>query len=86
MSKYIWQLNDLNIIPKITWEIAAIVRSATKIDCCKLCLTEKLFIIKSIDNDQLLNKKSELVNTFIHKNKFLLKSLKRNRCRNDTMD
>ena len=86
LSKYIWQLNDLNIIPKITWEIAAIVRSATKIDCCKLCLTEKLFIIKSIDNDQLLNKKSELVNTCIHKNKLLLKSLKRNRCRNDTMD
>ena len=80
LSKYIWQLNDLNIIPKITWEIAAIVRSATKIDCCKLCLTEKLFIIKSIDNDQLLNKKSELVNTCIHKNKLLLKSLKRNRC------
>ena len=86
LSKYIWQLNDLNIIPKITWEIAAIVRSATKIDCCKLCLTEKLFIIKSIHNDQLLNKKSELVNTCIHKNKLLLKSLKRNRCRNDTMD
>ena len=86
LSKYIWQLKDLNIIPIITWEIAAIVKSATKIDCCKLCLTEKLFIIKSIDNDQLLNKKSELVNTCLHRNKLLLKSLKRNRSRNDTMD
>ena len=47
----------------------------------KLYLTEKLF-----DNKQLLNKKSELVNTLRHKNNLLLKSLKRNRSRNDTMD
>ena len=59
LSKYIWQLKDLNITPKISWEIAAVIRCAARIDCCKLCLTEKLFIIKSFDNNQLLNKKSE---------------------------
>ena len=59
---------------------------ATRIDCCKLCLTERLFIIESFDNNQLLNKKSELVNTCRHKNKLLLKSLKRNHNRNNTMD
>ena len=46
LSKYIWQLKDLNMTPKISWEIAAVIRCAARIDCCKLCLTEKLFIIK----------------------------------------
>ena len=131
-SKYIWQLKDLNKTPKISWEIAAVIRCAARIDCCKSCLTEKLslcekcpyselfwsafsriwteygeilrispysvrmlknvdqnnyeyghflhsvFIIKSFENKQLLNKKSELVNTCRYKNKLLLKSLKRN--------
>ena len=63
LSKYIWQLKDLNITPKISCKIAAVIRCAARIDCCKLCLTEKLFIIKSFYNSQLLNKKSELVNS-----------------------
>ena len=62
--------------PKISQEIAAVIRCAARVDCCKLYLTEKLFIIKSFDNNQLLKKKSELVNTCRHKNKLFLKSLK----------
>ena len=85
LSKYIRQLKDLNMTPTMSWEIAAVIRCEARIDYCKLCLTEKLFIIKSIDNNQLLNKKSELVNTCRH-NKLLLKSLKTNHSRNDTMD
>ena len=46
----------------------------------KLYLAEKLF-----DNKQVLNTKSELVNTLRHKNNLLLKGLKRNCSRNDTM-
>ena len=72
--------------PKISWEIAVVIKCAARIDCCKLCVTEKLFIIKSFDNNQLLNKKSELANTDRHKNNLLLKSLKRNHNRNDTME
>ena len=86
LSKYILKLKDLNITLKISWKIAAVIRCAARMDCCKLCLTEKLLIIKSFHNNQLLNKKSELVNTCRHKNKLLLKSLKRNRSRNDTTD
>ena len=55
--------------------MAAVIRSAARISCCKLCLTEELFVIKSFDNNQLLNKKSELVNTCKDKNKLLLKRL-----------
>ena len=86
LPQYIWQLRNLNMTPTISWEITAVIRCAVRIDCCKLCLTEKLFIIKSFDNNQLLNKKSELVNTCRHKNKLLLKSLKRNHSRHDTID
>ena len=86
LPKYIWQLKYLNMRPSISWEIAAVIRCAARIDCCKLCLTGKLFIIKSFDNTQLLNKKSELVDTCRHKNKLSLESLKRNRSKNDTMD
>ena len=86
LSKYIWQSKVLNMTPKISWENPAVIRCEARIDCCKLCLSEKLFIIKSFDNNQLLNKKSELVNTCRHKNKLLLKCLKRNYSRNLTME
>ena len=69
LSKYICQLKDLNMTPKILWEMASVIRCAASIDCCKLCLTEKLFIIKSFYNNQLLNKICELVNTCRHRNK-----------------
>ena len=85
LSKYIWQLKNLKVTPTISWKIAAAIRCAARIDCCKLCLTEKLFIIKSFDNNQLSNKKSELFSTCRHKKKLSLKTLKRNRSRNDTM-
>ena len=51
LSKYIWQLKDLNITPKISRDIAAVIRCAIRVDWPKLCLTEKLFIIKSFGNN-----------------------------------
>ena len=59
--------------------------SHIKINFCKSCLTERLFIIKSFDNNRLLNKNSELVSTCRYKNDLLLKGLKRNSRRNDAV-
>ena len=42
LSKYIWQLKDANITPIVTWKVVAKVFSDTKINFCKLCLTEKV--------------------------------------------
>ena len=42
---------------------------------CDLCLTETLLIIDYID-DNLLNKRDELVSKCRHKNKYMLKCLK----------
>ena len=62
------------------------VFSDTKINFCKSCLTEKVFVINAINDSQLLNRKSELTNTCRHQNKLLLKCLKRNNRRHDSMD
>ena len=80
------QLKDANITPIVTWKVVAKVFSETKFNFCKLCLTEKVFIINSLNDSQLLNKKSELTNTCRHQNKLLLKCLNRNNRRHDSMD
>ena len=41
-----------------------------------LCLQEKIEIIEDPDQENLLNKRSELVNKCLHANKFLLKNYK----------
>ena len=80
------QLKDANITPIVTWKVVAKVFSDTKINFCKLCLTEKVFIINALNDSQLLNKKSELINTCRHQNNLLFKCLKRNNKRHDSMD
>ena len=60
--------------------------SDTKINFCKLCLTEKVFIIYALNDRRLLNKKPELINTCRHLSKSLPKYLKRNNRRYDSMD
>ena len=52
--------------------------SKTKLNFCILCLSKKLYVIKSLNDPNLLNKKSELVNTGRHQSNLLLKSFKRN--------
>ena len=85
LSKYIRQLKDTNIASIVKWKIVAKVFSDTKINFCQLCLTEKVFIINALNDSQLLNEKSELINTCRHQKKLLLKCLKRNK-RHDSMD
>ena len=67
-------------------KVVAKVFSDTKINFCKLCLTEKVLIINALNDSQLLNKKSEFINTYCHQNKLLLKCLKGNNKRHDSMD
>ena len=86
MPKHLWQLKDANIAPTVTWKVVTKVFSDIKINFCKLCVTEKMFIINAFNDSQLLNKKSELINTCRHQNKLLLKCLKRNNKRHDSMD
>ena len=72
--------------PIVAWKVVSKVFSDRKTNFCKLCLTEKLFILNALNDNQLLNKKSELINTCRDQNKILLKCLKRYNKRDDSMD
>ena len=43
----------------------------------KLCLTKELWIINHINDNNILNKKSEVINKCRHLNKFLLKHVRK---------
>ena len=66
LSKYILSLKNQSIKPIVKWRI---VRSVS-LNYCKLFLTEKFFLIKSLDDSNLLNERSG------HQNKLLLCNVK----------
>ena len=75
LSKYVWGLQKRNITPTLSWEIIDRARPYTNgSKTCSLCLTEKFHIITS--QKKFLNKRSELVSTCRHGNKYLLKNYK----------
>ena len=78
LSKYIWSLKNQGITPIVKWRIVKKVNSKVSPNYCKLCLTEKFFIIKSLDDCNLLNKRSELARKCRHQNKLLLCNVRRN--------
>ena len=57
LSIYIWELKDANISPVTEWSIVTKVLSKTQLNFCKLCLSEKFYIIKSLNDPNLINKK-----------------------------
>ena len=74
LSKYIWQLKDSNTNFTTKWSIIARAcpyNSSSK--RCDLCLAEKLHIIKR-SNNNLLNKRSELVSKCQNENNFFLRN------------
>ena len=48
LSKYVWELKDAHISPVTEWSIITKVLSKTQLNICKLCLSEKFYIIKSL--------------------------------------
>ena len=77
LAKYIWQLKRNNISFSVKWTIITKVYGNPNSLLCKLCLTEKLWIINFINDDNLLNKKSELISKCRHLNKHLLRNVKK---------
>ena len=57
LSKYVWSLRKNNKKPSIKWNIVKIVYSKATSSSCKLCLTERLFILNTLGNVNCLNKK-----------------------------
>ena len=77
LSKYVWSLKDSNKQAKIKYEVVHKVLGKAKLNYCRLCLTEKMEIIANIDDENLLNKRSEFISKCRHQNKYLLKPGKR---------
>ena len=82
LSKHIWNLKNQGIKSTVKWRIVKKVNSKVSLNYCKLCLTEKLFIIIFLDECNLLNKISDFFSECRHQNKLLLCNKKRN----DSMD
>ena len=55
LSKYIWNLKNQGITPIVKWRIVENVNSKVSPNYCKLCLMEKVLIIESPDDCNLLN-------------------------------
>ena len=78
LTKYIWNLKKNSIKYNIQWKVVDKVYGYANSTICKLCLTEKLWIVNHISDNNILNKKSELINKCRHLKKFLLKHVKKN--------
>ena len=76
LSKYIWDLKETGINPIVKWSIVQKSCCNTKINYCKVCLLEKLYIIDFIDDNWLLNKRNEFIGGCKHQNKLMLKNVK----------
>ena len=62
LSKYVWELKRNNKVPIITWKTERKYYINPKHNFCRLCLIEKLLIIKFPNQDVLLNERFEFAN------------------------
>ena len=74
LSKCISKLKDEGETPSITWNIMTVVNFHPRGGVCRLCLTERLWVLKHFNDVNLLNKKSEFISKCKHENKLLTKS------------
>ena len=81
LSKYYWKLVDNGALPTIKFSIAKRVKGNTFINNCNLCLSEKAFIIRNLDDVNMLNKRTEFISKCRHINKRLV-----NRVKDDSND
>ena len=76
LAKYCWELKDKGAVPTVNFSIAKRVKGISLINNCGLCLSEKLFITRNLENINMLNKKSEFISKCHHVNKRLLIKVK----------
>ena len=81
LPRYYWKLVDNGAAPTIKFSIAKGVKANTFINNYNLCLTEKAFIIRNLDDVNMLNRRSEFISKCLHINKRLL-----NRVNDDSND
>ena len=76
LAGYIWELKDDGLDYEVNWEILAEARAYKPGNwACRLCLTEKFYIIYKRDLAQI-NKRSEFFGKCRHKEKFKYRKVK----------
>ena len=76
LSSYIWKLKDKGVPFQVKWSIKSRGHAFSSGGrACDLCLTEKMIILTE-DQNTMLNKRDELLETCRHRRKHLLVSLK----------
>ena len=76
LSEHIWSLQNQDITPIVKWRTVKNVNGKVSLNYCKLSLTEKFFIVKSLVDCNLLKKKSEFFSKCRYQNKLLLYNVK----------
>ena len=76
LSKYTWDLKETGVNPIVKWSIVQKIYCNTKINYCKSCLLEKLYITDFTDGNGLWNKRNEFICGCKHQNKLLLNNVK----------
>ena len=76
LAKYCRELKDKGAVATANFSIAKDVKGKSLSNNCSLCLSEKLFVMRNMDNVNMLNKKSELISKCRHINKRLLIKVK----------
>ena len=71
LSSHIWRLKDKNISYKVKWSVKARGHAfSSGCRACDLCLTKKLIILTA-DQNTMLNRRDELLETCRHQRKHL---------------
>ena len=73
LSGYMWELRESDKEGKVKYEIVHEVLGKAKYGFCRLCLTEKMEILKVIGNENVLNNRDEFISKCRHQNSRLLK-------------
>ena len=80
-----WNLKQKQQTPKLTWEIKGQYKAYNPtLKKCNLCLNEKLAIIDDPDKN-LLNKRSEVISQWSHRNKFKMVNCMSRKTLNDVI-
>ena len=82
LSQYVWTLKDVGKVPNVQYKFLHKLNGRSKLNFCRLCLTEKSCILEHHECEELLNKRSELFGKCRHLNRFLVA----NHDRFDSMD
>ena len=79
LSKYVWEIKDkYNEMPSLKWPVKSVLGYSKISKMCLLCLHKMFEILNYPNQEELLNKRSELISKCCDADKYLLANYKSN--------